>query len=205
MARGFQVNGESLVRVKFGAHIPPLGGNAEKGQQLYELGLASEGIQIQPTFNHYDVKIDDFGPNVPTEMLWMGADVTIAMTLIHFDLDVLEGCIAESMGGHFNGLVGSIGTFSAIGKPMGALQKLGQARNHFMSLNLSSPMLLTPWRFPATYLTGPPVIIPLGTKAMAVKLNWRAIPYALPSSEGGVDSGIYSSGAVLWDYVPDTA
>lgn len=207
MARDFVVNGETLVKVSFGDHIPAGFSNiAESATNLCELGLASEGIRITPTFHHLDVHVDDFGPDVPAEVLWMLADCTVQMTLIHYDRNVLDLCLAESMGGALVGSPGPpggnfryAGTMRAAGAPMGAYRTLRASGNRFIGLNLASPVLQLPWRFPASYLAVTPAEIPLGTEKTQVKLNWRAIPYA---TGGGGE--IRSSGVVLFDHLEDT-
>mgnify|MGYP001608992929 FL=1 len=106
MARDFIINGETLVKVK--------GSSSSSISTLSELGLAEKEVTISPRFYHSEMRADDFGPNIPPEVMWMLADVQIAMTLVHFDRAVLEACISESMGGS------TFGVFLAgAGTPMG--------------------------------------------------------------------------------------
>lgn len=184
MARDFSINGETLVLVK--------GMQGTFLSHLQELGLSDSQIRITPKFSHKDMHADDFGPDIPPDVMWMLAEVQIAMTLIHFDQAVLEAVITESMCG-----VG-FGVMQAAGTPMGG----GVARfangNHYVGLNLTSPVLGKPWRFLTSLLTGPPVEIPLGVEASIVQLNWRAIPYAPPTAE------LLSAGKVLFDRTLDS-
>lgn len=214
MAREFVIPSETLVKVKGGAHF-----GSRPIAILSELGLTSEEIRITPRFYHRDVPVDDFGRDeAPPEVRWGTAVVDIPMTLIHFDTDVLELCFAESMGGgRFipgGGLPTALaGTFPPAGRPMGAGLPLFSSGNHLISLSFVSA-LGAPWRFRAAYLTQTPFVYPLGTKAAAVDLNWRCIPYVslVPSGVSPSDPNlplfrtneVLSSGAVLWDYETDT-
>lgn len=220
MPRDFVVNGETLVSVKGGAHWP----NAQPIRDLSELGLASEGIHVSPRFYHRDVHVDDFGPDVPPEVLWQLAEVRVRMTLIHFDEYVLDCCIAEAMGGpvsfevdippNLHPVRPSVGNFNPCGKPLGGGVPRLSSGNHYISLNLSSPVLLKPWRFLTCYLTGPPLEIPLGTSRTAAVCEFRAIPYAFPTSKTTLGAGgepntvewndLSSSGVILWDRGIDT-
>jgi hypothetical protein len=154
-----------------------------------ELGLAADKISVTPRWKNEDIHVDDFGPFIPPEVLWMLADVNIRMRLIHYDQAALQICLAESMGG-------SVFGFFAPGRPAPAINQgpidglmagagslLGNncaplaSGCHYISLNLLSPVLGVPWRFPTAYLDAQPVVIPLGTEASIVDLSWRAIPY----------------------------
>ncbi len=241
MVRDFVVNGETLVQVKGGQHL--------SGNQIAivsELGLASEGIRISPHYFHTPINADDFGPNVSPEMQWQLAYVDIDMTLIHTDAYVLDVCMAESMGGTIpiSGAVVSSGAFSGtlidgvmqragILNPAGTLLGNGceilRSGCHYISLNLTSPVLDYPWRFRHSYINGQPLEIPLGTSVSLYRVNWRCIPYAplrygvtyrevnsmldnptaimlsgrlvIPTS--GVLQDVQSSGIVLWDHFLD--
>ena len=187
MARDFIISGETLVSVK-GMTGTPIAA-------VQELGLASDEILVVPHFSHRDLHIDDFGPDIPPEVLWMLSTVSIHMTLVHFDNDILRTCITESMAG------GTEGTMVGAGTPMGGGADIFSDKNHYISLSLSSAQLLLPWRFRSTYLAELPVEYPLGTGASLVRLNWRAIPYYPPTSTGDLIAGTAyrSTGRVLWD------
>jgi hypothetical protein len=187
VARDFQINGETLVRVRGNPSTP--------FASATDLGLAQKEVRIVPRFVHHDVHIDDFGPDVPVDVHWMLAEVSIRMTLAHYDANILKAVWAESMGG------GTEGTMVGAGTPMGAGVAVGAAGNHYVSLNLLSPVLGLPWRFRACYLANTPFEQPLGTERTLAVLTWRAIPYVpYPSSVGELTS----TGAVLWDRVLDT-
>jgi hypothetical protein len=214
--RDFQINGECLVRVKFGAQIPgsitniiPISGANNSGSNLSELGLAEGPVKITFKSSHKDINADDFGPDVPPEVMANLAEASIEMTLVHYDNLILDYCISESMGGTVPGE--SSGGFLYAGVLPGAGQLMGNgvpllaSGNHYISLNLDSPQLGFPYRFPSAYLENP-TTIPLGTEYSETLLNWRAIPYATPILSGGGDNGtqeISSSGSVLWDHNPD--
>ena len=207
--RDYIVNGECLVKVK-GNGALALSGVVTNGQ-LHELGLAAEAITVTPRFYHSDIKVDDFGPNCPAEVQWLLAECNIRMTLVHYDLHVLRACVAESMGG---GAIaaGTEGKMQPAGTVMGGFKVPYQSGFHYIGLNLMSPVLEFPWRFPTAYLAEPPLIMPLGTEKSLAQLNWRAIPYGTPvttiieESEAGdritegVPIEIISSGRVLWDH-----
>lgn len=194
MTRAYQINGECLVEVKGGAHQS---GNAIGDRT--ELGLASEQVIIRPRFVHADVHVDDFGPDIPPEVLCMLAEVQLSMTLIHYDKDALQVCIEESLG-QFSSPATVDGVIGPAGSPLGNGRPRLASGCHYISVNLTSPVLNYPWRFRTCYLADRPVEIPLGTHTSLVNLNWRCIPYR-PSSSG---VEISSSGAVLWDHSRDS-
>lgn len=136
MARDFQIAGEVLVRVKFGAHITKyIGGNvflgdgvdknsppsallgpsaAVAGGSVFELGLTSEGVTLSPKIYHQDVYVDDLGIKVPAEILTQSTEYEVSMRLIHYDQFVLDACLFESAGG---GQIKITDTVLAVGKP----------------------------------------------------------------------------------------
>ena len=221
MARSFVINGETMVKVKGGAHLlrPPLAGVVG---ELTELGLSSESIRVTPTYYQAYVPTADFGPNAPAEVMWNMAHVDIGMVLVHYDRLASDICMAESMGGQVNAL--PAGVMQPAGQMLGrGLQPLASGC-HYLSLNLLSPVLDVPWRFPTAYLTAPPQEIPLGTSRTMLALNWRAVCYVPPilsghhsltgggvslsgsSSLSGNPRGVEvtSSGRVLWDHTLET-
>ncbi len=207
MARDFNIPGECLALVKFGQHIEDFQFYADNGNStLFELGLASEGFQITPRYVHQDVLTDDFGPTIPAEILGGIADCTIRMDLIHYDNDVLDACLAESLG--MNGGEFFAGIMPPNGLPLGGYVPYLQSGYHHVSLNLTSPILNFPYHFPACHLTSPPVIIPMTTQVSIARLNWRAIPYMVPLLANGdinFAGEVVSSGVVLWNHIVDTA
>lgn len=193
MGRAFQIFGETLVKVK--------GNNQTSIASVSELGLASGMITIVPRFYHQDVHSSDFGPNAPPEVIWNLADVAISMTLVHYDQDILDEVISESMCGAVDGTL-----INGAGQPMGGAWPVLTFPCHFMHLNLiNGPALIKPWRFLAAYLTGMPVSLPLGTEKSAVSLNWRAIPYwpgsITPMKPGVLDLSqeMLSQNQIIWD------
>lgn len=212
MPRDFVVPGEVMVYVK-GNGALALSGAVGTGQ-FHELGLAAEQIRITPHLRHRDVHCDGFGPDVPPEVLWQLADVTIRVPLSHHDPHVLDAMLAESMGGLRDDFdppgpgnptlaAGLLGPHS---RPLGKLTALYVSGNNYFGLMLDGADALSgrPWRFPACYLTGPVVEIPLGTQVSLPVLTVRAIPYRVPPNQL-VTSGqptrlgeIRSSGVALW-------
>lgn len=190
MARDFLINGECLVTVKGGAHM-----SGRNIGNLAELGLASEGIRVEPHFGFVDMHVDDFGQEAPVDTMAMPGWATINMNLIHYDRNVLDICWREAMGwGVFSDFAG----FTApAGKPLGGYKERFASGNHLIGLNLSSPVETFPWRFLYTHLTAPPLMIPLGTKTSIAQLVWRAIPYVLPTLSGGTEVHQGSSGIMV--------
>lgn len=188
MSRDFQINGECLVKVK--------GAAGSDIATVQELGLAVDRVIVSPKFYHTAVHTDDFGPDVPAEVLWSLAECTITMTLIHYDNNILDVVIRESAAGR------SLGFMAGAGKPLGSYKPLFDKDCHYVSLNLLSPQLGEPWRFPTTYLAGTPAVYPLGVQATAVALTWRAIPYTVPNpgSPGQPIKELKSKSTVLFDH-----
>jgi hypothetical protein len=206
MPRDFRINGETLVKVKGGAHL-----SGHVVGNLTELGLAVDQITVVPKFRHQELKVNDFGPDVPAEVLTMLAEVMIRMNLVHYDHSALDVCIAEAMGGTGDFFT-EAGTLAPAGTPLGAGIALHASGNHYISVNLLSPVLDRPWRFRACYLADQPIEYPLGTKASVVSLTWRCIPYTTftsvvslsTSGQPTVGGEILSSGVVLWDRTLDS-
>jgi len=210
VTRDFVINGEALVKVKFGDHILelPFG---ESGT-LHELGLAVDEVRITPTYHHRDISPDDYGGQAPAEVMTLLAEAEIRMRLVHYDVDVLDAVLAESQG--LDGALFFAGRLAPAGTLLGGFSQRVAGRIasgcHFMSLNILSPQLNFPWRFPAAYLQQPPIDLPLGVRRTLVDLNWRAVPYTvppltvLPVVGNPIGPGeILSSGVVLWDHTLD--
>lgn len=170
MARNFQWNGPTMIMVKGTGALQDPNASEPGTPMLWELGLAQGVVTVSPKFYHKDIMIDDFGPEVPVEVLSMLALVDIDMTMIHVDLDVLYKCVLNSMAVPN----GPVGAFSGAGTPLGGNT---DATTDYISLNLTSPVLARPLRFRAAYLAVNPFEMPLGVKAMPIPLKWRAIPY----------------------------
>lgn len=187
--RQFQVNSETLVTIKIGT------------SSRQQLGLTIGPITIIPRFSHFDVNVDDFGPDIPVEVLYNLADCRIKFTLVHYDRAVLEACLAQSMGG-----AATDGTMVTAGTPMGGGVAFGTAGNNYISMNLQpgSSVFGQPWNFPSCYLAETPVEIPLGTEKSLVVCNFRAIPYipytSSQNSQGNTTSELLSAGAILWSH-----
>lgn len=209
MARDFQITGGVMVKVKVGEHVPA-SGSFEDGL-FVELGLTSEAVRITPVFRHRDVVPDDFGPETPAEVVAQLAEVRINMTLVHYDQEVLETCVAEALGGLLltpGPLEGNdFGALPPAGSLLGNYCQPGASGCHYVSLNLVPfDESQQGWRFPTSYLAAPPLTLPLGTKASLTELSWRAVPYAVPALLGGqpnYSGEILSSGATLWSHTLD--
>ena len=130
----------------------------------------------------------------------MMAEATISMTLIWWDRTILSACLVNSMAVPSGFTEGKM---APAGRLMGYGQMPGGSPSAWISLNLTSPQDNYPWRFRTCYLAQRPVEYPLGTKAAAVVLNWRAIPYG--QTDGLQSKEILSKNAILWDHGADTA
>lgn len=188
MTRNLVINGETMVKVK--------GQTGSLIASYSELGLADGQILVNIVAFHQDIHVDDYGPQTAAEVLAMGAEARISMTLVHFDRLLLEECLWLSLGAPFQ-----LGMLPPVGRPLGAATAPFRAPNKYISLNLLSPVLGIPWRFPSAYLTGQPYEVPLGTGYSAVKLEWRAIAYKAPAS---IPGELTSDRAVLWYDTEDT-
>ncbi|MCC6425110.1 MAG: hypothetical protein IT447_16675 [Phycisphaerales bacterium] len=194
MPRDIVINGESMVTVKGNAFVSGL-------RSVSQLGLTSESITVSPRLYHYELKANDFGPNVPAEVMNNIAEVRIFMTLVHFDYQILRDCISESQAG-----MPTFGALAPAGMTLGRGASLYSSGCHWMSMSISSTDERFPWTFPTAYIPTPPLEIPLGTERSLVRLEWRAIPYKVPQTRplGSYRSGvsqvteILSSGAILW-------
>jgi hypothetical protein len=187
-------------------------GRSTSGIGIYkrELGLTDSPIRLSFKINHKDVHVDDFGPDVPANLHTNLAEVTVRMTLAHYDDYILRTCIRESMvsAGIVDGVCPPGGT------PIGNGGELFSTTNYFISLNIL-PLSVQPWRFPACVLTQP-LEYPIGSALTSPELVWRGIPYAslaplesyrLPSLPGVIFNphrgDILSYGAVLWSHILD--
>ncbi len=231
MSRDFVQPGETLVKVKFGAHYAGWAGFGASGSLLSELGLAEGSIDVMPTFYDKEIKTDDFGPDCPAEIMAMMASVDIHMTLVHFDPTVLNVCALEAQGigplkvGAAQIIPGSriIAPWYMVGQAgytLGHGLPLQASGNHWLSMTLlynytndrSDHGLV---RFPAVKLASPsPYKWPLGTGNTTVDVTFRGIPYVpilasgnnpVPAGPAGANFGEpLSSGVALWDTLIDT-
>jgi hypothetical protein len=191
MARDFFINGESLVLVK---------GRADSSiGTLSQLGLTDGPIRVRLESRYLEIQVDAWGSEIPAEVQYKLSAVDISMNLVHLDRDVLDVCLMESMGGA--PVIGQTARAGArLGNGLGRFAAGGALGNHYIGLNITSPVASKPWRFFFTYLVGPPMEFPLGTERSIVTLNWRAIPYT--TDPYGAGTGAY--GASIWDYTLET-
>lgn len=189
MARDFVISGPALVRVKgnSGSAIPV----------ATDLGLSDGPIQVQVTYKHTDLFVNAFGGanGVPPDIQWMGAEMLIPMTLVHFDEAVLQECMRLSMADS-----AGEGIMKRAGRRMGNNLPRFSPGNSYISVSITSPDLGLPWRFLTCYLAGNPLQFPLGVERTGAMLNWRAIPYAIDPYGGGTGM----ENVVLYDHQLDT-
>jgi len=191
MARDFFINGESLVLV--------LGAPATGIGTLQQLGLAVGDVTITPNFKHLDINVDAWG-EAPADVQWMLADVTIAMTLVHFDRTVLDTVLALSMGGGQS----AVGQMARAGRRLGSNTASLVNGNSYIRLNIASPIGQKPWRFFSSYLQGPGMEMPLGTKRSLMQLNWRAVPFTTDPAQVNAGFIFGATNYPLWDHALDT-
>ncbi len=230
MPRDFFINGETLVKVKLGdqviGQVPSIGSGGSN--VALELGLTSQPLRISPSFHKKDLRTDDFGPDAAPDVQHTLAHVTINMTLVHYDPDVLSLCVQEGLAVGGEGAVGANplldGVLAGAGTPMGKGLPMFASGNNLISLNILSEQGGNPWHFLSCFLDDSPFVLPLGAEHSQVVLTWKAIPYQplfvpseLPGNIGPpllvlqqfASSGsnnfqeLSSSGVVLWDHVPD--
>jgi hypothetical protein len=193
MPRGFFINGPCLVEIGFPAQYG--------GSGLEELGLSTDSVQVIPHFEHYEKHIDNFGPNVPADLIGLGGWAEVRMTLVHFNPVVLRACINESLaggfgafGGQFTGLLGPIGEM--FGNGVKAYRGTG---SHFVGVCLTSPYIGFPWRFLSAVLQDQ-ATWPLGTKTSMVDLSWKCLP-RITSPYQNSTTDLRSTGAAIWDHI----
>lgn len=186
MSRVVYVNGETMVYVK--------GNTASPIANISELGLAESPIRVTLDSRYLDVQVDAWGGEIPIDVQNRLSAINVSMSLVHFDPAVLEACVEESMG------ASTFGVLARAGNLMGGNAPRFNPLNHYIGLNLASPVGLRPWRFYFAYLVGPPMDWPLGTERSVVTLNWRAVPYTQDPWNGGLGA----SGYVLFDRTLDT-
>ncbi len=175
--RNFYINGELLVSVKGRSDSLLLGDEAGIAEDdVAELGLTSDPVVVKMDYFHEELKVNAWGQNTP-EVQVMGASCNILMQLVHFDSDVLEAVIRESLGGAPQfGQLSWAGATLGNGKVFGASG--GLYGNHYISLNLTAQENPDrPYHFPYTYLQTPPFEFPLSTTKSILNLNFRAIAY----------------------------
>jgi hypothetical protein len=177
-----------------------------------ELGLCLHEVHVGLQFKHKELSCDDFGPTIPAEVMYNLASATIALRLCHWDISVVNRCWSEACGGNafpgdvlgMNGVLQNAGTLPPNGLTLGRGRQPMASGNHYVSLNILSPQLQYPFRFPFTYITGdPPSVWPMGTEKSILDVTFRAIPYVPPLTPGGTPQELSSSGAVLWGYIED--
>ena len=187
MARDFHINGESLIYVK--------GAAGSTVANLAELGLAEGPVSVTIDTRHLDINLDAWGTQIPADVQVMNSAANISMGLIHYDREVLRECLRLSMGGPT-----TEGQVARAGTRMGANNARFAAGWKFISLNIASPIDGLPWRFYNAYMTGPPMVYPVGTEKTVTVLNWRAIPYTTDPWQGGNGS----ANQILWDRTLDS-
>lgn len=153
---------------------------------ITELGLAMDSITIAPRFRHKDVHVDDFGGEIPPDVMSMLLFADVRMVLSHYDPIVLGTCVAHAVGSTTAGECG----------PAGAMLL---SRGFGIRLYLI-PRNDIPWQFKASYLNSEPLEVDIGTKLSQVQLNWRCLPIntSLFTTGRGYLTEPLSRGSKVW-------
>lgn len=189
MTRNYYVNGETMIYVK--------GRTDSIIANRTELGLTDHSISISVDNHRLRIRVDAFGDG-PPESQFMGASAMVRTTLVHFDDDILDFCVAEGWGNSpAFGTLGHAGSLMGNGKARFAPG--GINGNHFLGLNLYSALGQKAWRFFFTTLANSPIEFPIGTERSLVQVNWEALPYSVDPWNNG--NGSY--GVPIWDHTLD--
>lgn len=190
MGRQYQVNGETLVKLKGGTHLQNFG---MSGSAVVTLGVAADPITISYNLNHLDIHTDKYTQEKPVDVMWMGADAIIKMNLIHWDNDILNTAVSEAMDGYDPDALVSGGT-GIPGLTLGHNLDPYSSGCRYMGLGLTSTV--TSGRsFPTCYLHQQPIQMPLSTEKSIVQVTFRAIRYSKMNSDGTV-----AEPSLLWEY-----
>lgn len=184
MSRDFKINGEAMIYVK--------GRAGSAIQNIQELGLAMNEVTCSPQFYNDPITLDAWGNQAPADIQTFLASVGISFDLIHYDSEILDVLMKESLGG-----ASDIGKLVRAGTRLGKGTALYSATNNFFSIGISSPIEGKPWRFFACHLDRNPAQFPLGTKRKVVRVNAQAIPYTVDPWNAGQGA----QDALLWDHV----
>lgn len=229
VGRDFHVAGPALVRLGFGAHMRDSllsfgsGDNNGPGNEVgvtadgmivWELGLTLEDIRIHIRSHHQPIFVDDWGVEVPADLVTQLTEAYIFLNLIHYDPQVVQMAIAESQGGPPSNTITSAGVMAGTGVLMTGGKRSGASGNHFVELQILPQFeevtvgkdgsvegfgdrLSRIYRFPCAYLMDR-TEIPIGATKLSVMTSWLARP-GLRTSDT-VNQELTSTGAVLYDH-----
>lgn len=189
MSRAFYVNGESMVLVK-GRSDSSIG-------TLTQLGLTDSPIEILLDYKHLPIDVNAYG-YVPPEVQAMGMMARVNMTLVHFDEDILQALVQESLAAPAEGQLGHAGALLGNGAARFAPGVL--TGNKLFGVNIQSAIGQQPWRFLYCMLMGTPLRWPMGAERSLVQVSFLGIPYSADPWNGG--NGSY--GVAVYDHVLDT-
>lgn len=158
------------------------------------LGIADTPVRMEFEFNHDPITTDAGGRFVPMDVQGFLGTAIVSFNLIHFDKTVMREVMRLSQGAPAQD-----GTLTRAGKRLGGNNARFAPGWNYVSLNLSSPIGLLPWRFLNAYLTGRPVQWPLGTERSLLQVNFRVIPYTTDPWNNGAGA----EGLVLYDHGTD--
>lgn len=216
MGRDFHITGQAMVYVKGRSDIAIA--------SLTQLGLSDGDITISIEDRYDNMYVDAWGGppgkgGAPADVQIFNGFADIHVTLVHYDRSVLQLCMQESAGG----VPGTDGALIQAGArlgngvprfaPSGTVSTGGLVTtgNHYIGLNIASPIDSLPWRFYYTFLFATPLVYPVGATRTIVQTHWRAIPYTTDPwgvattingvSYGGPGDGAY--GSLLFDHTLD--
>jgi hypothetical protein len=184
---------------------------------LTQLGLSDQQITVRFDLNHDELPVNAWG-KTPADIQVMLGGATISIPLIHFDDLVLAACFQLSCGAPVGGQFGRLARagqrlgnnlprFAPVGTPDN--NGVMQPGNNYIGLNIISPVEGIPYRFWYAYMTGPPLVLPLGSEKSVAQTQWRAIPYTQDPFGGSLSqpftvAGTGAQNAVLFDNILDS-
>lgn len=195
MARGFQVTGECMVLVK-----GPAGSSIAS---LTQLGLSPDQITVTEGIHHQPIKVNAWGNGMaPADEQVFAIDATIQMTLVNFDITVLEECYRLGVAAPVFGQMPRTGALMGNGLARFA------AGNNYIGLNITAPVNGLPYRFFYARLDQR-LVLPYGTERQVAQCNWYAYAYTNDPWGGGTaqpntSAGTGSLGAQVFDHTLDT-
>ena len=137
------------------------------GGAYSNFGFTEDGVEITPTIYHEDVPTDDYGPSMPGDVQFMGAEFKISLPMVRWDLSVMNSVLAfirsSTVGAFSSAEIGSL--MIAGGKYMG-LRIVSSAR----SGGSTEPTHVFPYAWPVGDIP-----FKVGTRVTRHRITFRAI------------------------------
>lgn len=166
MARAYYINGQCLVSYN-GSELGLSDGNGR--------------VTIRPIMNHMEIDVDGW-KNMPPERQIFPLGLDVSMTLVHFDISVLQTAMVNSTQGVVEGRNARGGVL------------LG-ANGGYGTLTLSSPgPAAKPVTVSSVYIKDQ-YELPLGAERSLLSIVWRSVGYVADpynSGNGSLGTTVYS-------------